>query len=77
MYFHLVQCFIVLYSLILHSAANNLQRLDGFGGDDIDKLAINDIFEVPPTLYWSKSCCCCVGSSDLMCLLYIGHIKRK
>lgn len=27
-------------------SANNLQRLDGFGGDDVDKLAINDIFEV-------------------------------
>ncbi|XP_041017130.1 uncharacterized protein LOC121259565 isoform X1 [Juglans microcarpa x Juglans regia] len=27
-------------------SANSLQRLDGFGGDDIDKLAINELFEV-------------------------------
>jgi hypothetical protein len=43
---------------MLYSAANNLQRIDGFGGDDIEKLAINELFEVLASLYWSKNRCC-------------------
>lgn len=39
---------------MLYSAANNLHRLDSFGGDDIEKLAINELFEVLDSLYCSK-----------------------
>ena len=35
---------------------NHLLRVDGSGGDDADKVAINDIFEVVPVLYRSKRC---------------------
>lgn len=39
---------------MLYSAANNLHRLDSFGGDDIEKLAINELFEVLDSLYCSE-----------------------
>jgi len=54
----------ILYAIILpsiknlndFSAANHLVLVDGCGGDDSGKIAINEIFEVPPVLYLSKSC---------------------
>ncbi|XP_062143427.1 uncharacterized protein LOC133851135 [Alnus glutinosa] len=60
-------------------SANNLQRLDGFGGDDIDKLAINDIFEVtskeskiaPLILFVKDIEKAMVGSSDSYTVLKI------
>ncbi|XP_041020942.1 uncharacterized protein LOC121262512 isoform X2 [Juglans microcarpa x Juglans regia] len=53
-------------------SANSLQRLDGFGGDDIDKLAINELFEVaskesktsPLILFMKEIEKALVGSSD-------------
>lgn len=42
-------------SLMVYTAANHLQRLDGSGGDDFDKVAINEIFEVVIVLYLSKT----------------------
>ena len=41
---------------MIHNAANHLLRVDGSGGDDLDKVAINEIFEVAPVPYLSKSC---------------------
>jgi hypothetical protein len=38
------------------SAANHLVLVDGVGGDDSGKVAINEIFEVALVLYLSKSC---------------------
>ena len=33
-------------------AANHLLRVDGSSGDDIDKIVINEIFEVASVLYF-------------------------
>lgn len=41
-------------SLMAYIAANHLQRVDSSGGDDSDKVAINEIFEVVLVLYMSK-----------------------
>lgn len=41
---------------MIYAAANHLLRVDGSGGDDSDKIAINEIFEVTPVLYLSRSC---------------------
>lgn len=41
--------------LMISTAANHLQLVDISGGDECDKIAINEIFEVVPALYLSKS----------------------
>lgn len=45
----------LLYLVLLYCAANHLARLDGSGGDDIDKLAITELFEVLVSLYLIKT----------------------
>lgn len=52
----LLQCSLkLLYLVLLYCAANHLARLDGSGGDDIDKLAITELFEVLVSLYFIKA----------------------
>lgn len=40
---------------MLYWAANHLARLDGSGGDDIEKLAVTELFEVLLSLYFLKT----------------------